>query len=167
MTPSQSIEDHGGMQPAVVAASNGGGRKPVSFDLEAIASLQRPECIAAWVRRFRHMPPKHVSVQFMRKALAYEGQVRRFGGHSSAVRKALKAALKEGKPGNKTVSRRTPAVQLRPGTHLVREWNGRTYQVEVLDDGFWLDGKNYRSLSAIARKITGVHWSGPRFFGLG
>ena len=167
MTEIGSIADPGGTQPAVIAALDGGGRRPASIDLEAIVSLERRECIAAWVRLFGHMPPKHVSVQFMRKALAYEEQVRRFGGHSSAVRKALKGALKEGKPGNKTVSRRTPAVQLRPGTHLVREWNGRTYQVEVLDDGFWLDGKNYRSLSAIARKITGVHWSGPRFFGLG
>lgn len=56
---------------------------------------------------------------------------------------------------------------MRPGTHLVREWNGRTYQVEVLENGFRLDGKYYRSLSAIARKITGAHWSGPRFFGMG
>jgi hypothetical protein len=58
------------------------------------------------------------------------------------------------------------SLTLRPGTHLVCEWNGRSYQVEVLDDGFQMDGKSYRSLSAIARKITGAHWSGLRFFGL-
>jgi len=167
MTELQSVADGSGTQPAVVPVSGGGGRKPASFDLEAIASLERPECIASRVRRFGHMPPKHVSVQFMRKALAYEEQVRLFGGHSSAVRKALKAALKERKPGRETASARTPAVQLRPGTHLVREWNGRTYQVEVLENGFRLDGRVYRSLSAIAHKITGAHWSGPRFFGLG
>ena len=163
----RSIEDPCGGWSTEIGASDGGGRKPASFDLEAIASLERPECIDHWVRRFGHMPPKHVSVQFMRKVLAYEEQVRRFGGHSSAVRKALKAALKEGKPRRETASDRTPVVPLRPGTHLVREWNGRTYQVEVLDDGFRLDGKHYRSLSAIARKITGAYWSGPRFFGLG
>ncbi|MCC2096844.1 MAG: DUF2924 domain-containing protein [Hyphomicrobiales bacterium] len=155
------------MQPVAAAASNGGGRKPVSFNLEAIASLERPNCITAWVRQFGHMPPKHVSVQFMRKVLAYEEQVRLFGGHSSAVRKALKAALKDPKQGRATSRDKIAPVQLRPGTHLVREWNGRTYQVEVLEDGFRLDGKVYRSLSAIARKITGAHWSGPRFFGLG
>lgn len=55
---------------------------------------------------------------------------------------------------------------LSAGHHLVREWNGRTYQVEVLDKGFRMDGKTHRSLSAIARKITGAEWSGPRFFGL-
>ncbi len=167
MTESPSISDHDGVQPTRVAASDGGGRKPVSFDHGAILSLERPECIDRWVRRFGHMPPKHVSVQFMRKVLAYEEQVRLFGGHSRVVRKALKTALKKGKPRKESVSSTTPFVQLRPGTHLVREWNGRTYQVEVLDDGFRLDGRTYRSLSAIARKITGAHWSGPRFFGLG
>ena len=54
----------------------------------------------------------------------------------------------------------------RPGTRLVREWNGRTHVVDVIEDGFVFDGKTYRSLSAIAKRITGAHWSGPRFFGL-
>lgn len=55
---------------------------------------------------------------------------------------------------------------LSTGTQLVREWNGRPYRVEVTEAGFELDGKCYSSLSAIAKKITGAHWSGPRFFGL-
>lgn len=63
-----------------------------------------------------------------------------------------------------------PAAPLRArpaaGTRLVREWNGRMHVVEVIDDGFVWDGKSYRSLSAIAKRITGAHWSGPRFFGL-
>ncbi len=163
----RSIEGHSGGRSTEITSSDGGGRKPASIELEAIMLLERRECIDRWVRRFGHLPPKHVSVQFMRKVLAYEEQVRRFGGHSSAIRSALKAALKEAKPRRELVSARTPLVQLRPGTHLLREWNGRTYQVEVLNDGFRLDGKHYRSLTAIARKITGAHWSGPRFFGLG
>nr|WP_245625564.1 DUF2924 domain-containing protein [Ahrensia marina] len=63
-------------------------------------------------------------------------------------------------------STKPSVLSVRAGTHLVREWNGRTYQVEALERGFRLDGKTYRSLSAIAKKITGAHWSGPRFFGL-
>jgi hypothetical protein len=55
---------------------------------------------------------------------------------------------------------------LAPGTRLLREWNGRQHFVEVVDGGYVFDGKPYRSLSAIARRITGAHWSGPRFFGL-
>jgi len=136
----------------------------------AVFDALSPEaCIDQWRRTIGGQPLKYVSVQFMRRALAYEAQVKVHGGHSAAVRKALKAALKQGqKPAGKAGSRKPPLQSvLRPGTHLVREWNGRTYQVEVLDGGFQLDGKRYRSLSAIAKKITGAHWSGPRFFGLG
>ena len=59
-----------------------------------------------------------------------------------------------------------PAGSVSAGTHLVREWNGRTYQVEVLDNGYRFDGKTYPSLTTITKRITGTHWSGPRFFGL-
>jgi hypothetical protein len=54
---------------------------------------------------------------------------------------------------------------LTPGTRLIREWNGRTIAVEVRDDGFVWNDQSYRSLSQIAREVTGAHWSGPRFFG--
>jgi hypothetical protein len=62
--------------------------------------------------------------------------------------------------------RTIPPAELKPGVTLVREWNGRTYQVNVLEHGFSMDGKSYASLTAIALKITGAKWSGPRFFGL-
>jgi hypothetical protein len=53
-----------------------------------------------------------------------------------------------------------------PGARLVREWNGKTYVVDVIEGGYVFEAKVYPSLTAIAGKITGVHWSGPRFFGL-
>ena len=65
---------------------------------------------------------------------------------------------------NETPSPGAPAESVSPGTHLVREWNGRTYQVEVVDNGYRFDGKTYPSLTAITKQITGTHWSGPRFF---
>ena len=58
------------------------------------------------------------------------------------------------------------AASATPGTHLVRDWNGRTYRVQVTEAGYVLDGTTYRSLSAVAKRITGTAWSGPRFFGL-
>src|SRR5204862_1884723 len=61
---------------------------------------------------------------------------------------------------------RLPRPELKPGTRLIREWQGRTYDVLVIDDGFSWQNTRYRSLSAIARKITGTAWSGPLFFGL-
>jgi hypothetical protein len=137
-------------------------------DAAAFDRLGRAECIDRWKAQFDQQPPKFVSVEFMRKALAYEAQVKAHGGHSSMVRRALERALKDtGKPRGKAgPAQLASPLTLRPGAHLVREWNGRSYQVEVLENGFQLDGKRYRSLSAIARKITGAHWSGPRFFGL-
>jgi hypothetical protein len=59
-----------------------------------------------------------------------------------------------------------PRPELKPGTRLIREWQGRTYDVLVLDDGFSWQNTHYRSLSALASKITGTAWSGPLFFGL-
>ena len=57
-------------------------------------------------------------------------------------------------------------VELTPGTRLIREWNGRTIAVEVREEGFLWDERRYRSLSLIAREVTGAHWSGPCFFGI-
>lgn len=132
-------------------------------------TMSREDCIDEWRRTMGGQSLKYVSVQFMRSVLAYEAQIKAYGGHSNAVRRALKAALKTDQRSSEAGGRQKLALQssLRPGTHLIREWNGRTYQVEVLEDGFQMDGKRYRSLSAIARKITGAHWSGPRLFGLG
>lgn len=59
-----------------------------------------------------------------------------------------------------------PKPSIAAGSRLAREWNGKTHVVDVTDDGFFYAGKTYRSLSAIARAITGARWSGPRFFGL-
>ena len=60
----------------------------------------------------------------------------------------------------------SPGLSLKPGARLVREWHGRRHTVTVTEDGFEHEGTSYRSLTKIARNITGAHWSGPRFFGL-
>ena len=119
------------------------------------ASLRR-----VWEQAFGAAPPSSLSRVFMRRVLAYERQCRTLGWHSATTRRALAAMA------NETPSSGTPAESVSPGTHLVREWNGRTYQVEVLDNGYRFDGKTYPSLTTIAKRITGTHWSGPRFFGL-
>jgi len=65
-----------------------------------------------------------------------------------------------------TSKERSKVSYLKPGTQLLREWHGRTYRIEVTESGFLMDGKSYKSLTAIAMRITGTRWSGPRFFGL-
>ncbi|MCL6286138.1 DUF2924 domain-containing protein [Ruegeria sp. 2012CJ41-6] len=121
-----------------------------------IEHLDRLGCLERWREVFGRPPPKYLSPQFMKRVLIWELQNRELGGLSvKAERRLRQIAL--GK---------TPPAALKPGSHLVREWNGRTYQVEVADCGFIMNGKTWRSLSAIAKHITGAHWSGPRFFGV-
>jgi hypothetical protein len=90
-------------------------------------------------------------------------ELARGGLHPEPQGALLRIAREFKETGAATICTR-PA--LKPGTRLVREWRGRTHEVLVLDDGFAWQGRHYRSLSAIARKITGTAWSGPLFFGL-
>ena len=132
----------------------------LSADLDSLASLKRCELVARWRTTFDALPPKHLSAQFMIKAIGFEMQCKTFGYSSKSTERRLKAIARGG------VAKTKSAAFIKPGTHLMREWNGRTYQVEATKEGYVLDGTTYRSLSAIAKKITGAHWSGPRFFGL-
>lgn len=95
----------------------------------------------------------------MEKALAYEFQRRAFGGMKASTRRTLRSVL----AGDSAPAHSRSSA---PGTRLVREWNGKTYEVEVIEGGFVWQGRTWRSLSRIAREITGANWSGPRFFGL-
>jgi len=118
--------------------------------------MDRPGCLDHWREAFGRSPPKYLSPQFMKRVLIWELQNRELGGLSAKTERRLQ----------QIASGKMPPTQTRPGSHLVREWNGRTYQVEVVDGGYVMDGKTWPSLSAIARHITGARWSGPRFFGV-
>jgi hypothetical protein len=117
---------------------------------------------AACAKELAAMPgltvPPRLRAETLRRLLAYEIQAHSLGGLTAGERRMLRSVA-SGKPVGDV------AAQASPGTHLVREWNGRTYRVEVTDTGYVLDGTSYRSLSAVARRITGTAWSGPRFFG--
>ena len=107
-------------------------------------------------------PAPTLAEPLLRRLLAQRLQERRHGGLTTLVRREL-LKVAEGEPLQAPVR---PRPQLTAGTRLVREWNGRTIAVEVRDDGFRHAGRSWRSLSEIARHVTGAHWSGPRFFGL-
>ena len=150
--------------PAAETAGTISRTKPrmasLSADLDALASLKRGELVARWRATFDAPPPKHLSAPFMIKAIGFEMQCKTFGGSSKSTERQLKAIARG------SVVKTPTAASIKPGTHLMREWNGRTYQVEATADGYVLDGTTYNSLSAIAKRITSAHWSGPRFFGL-
>lgn len=124
----------------------------------ALAEMDRPALRVAWTEVFGRAPPHHLSMLFMRKALLWHAQCRAFGGHSTYTKRALKSAL--------SGAGVAPAVSIQRGAQLIREWNGRTYHVDVVAEGYVLNGERFKSLSAVALHITGTAWSGPRFFGL-
>ena len=122
-----------------------------------------PDLRARWDVAFGHPAPRRTSRDLLLRALAYHIQATTHGGLSKATRKHL-ARLAAGDPVRRV--RKRPAVRLNPGSRLIREWGGRVHQVTVLDRGFDYGGAHYRSLSHVARTITGTRWSGPAFFGL-
>ena len=128
--------------------------------IDDLETMDRAALVAAWSDLVGTPVPKGLSQTLIRRILATEVQARQHGGLPARV----KAALRRGGGQRKSSRPRSPGVK--PGWRLLREWNGVTHVVEVGDDGYHWKGKRYRSLSAIAREITGAHWSGPRFFGL-
>lgn len=144
-------------------------------EVATVGDLSRDELMVRWTKAYGCPPPKGIKRGLQERSAAWHQQASRLGGLSQMARRAIRTASSapsrtgDGKKTNAAAALPASAalpVQLRPGTRLMREWNGRMHVVDVVDDGFLFDGKSYRSLSAIARRITGAHWSGPRFFGL-
>jgi hypothetical protein len=98
------------------------------------------------------------------RGITYKLQERAYGGLSMATARKLEQAA-AGPPSRGSVTP-APPISLRPGARLVREWHAVTQMVLIHADGIEWRGQRYRSLSLVARKITGARWSGPRFFGL-
>jgi hypothetical protein len=124
--------------------------------LLSIASMSRTELLSLWSKDWANDPPKNVSRRLLELSAAWHLQCHKFGGPDRELHRLL-----QGNAGS-VAGRQS----IKPGTRLVREWNGRTHHVEVLAEGFRWNDKTHRSLSSIAKAITGSHWSGPRFFGL-
>src|SRR6202011_5321444 len=117
-----------------------------------------------WRLLYKADASPHLSRELLIRAVAYRMQEVALGGLRPEPQRQLRQIAQELKQTGEGAKRFRP--QLNPGTRLLREWQGRTYEVVVLDDGVSWQGTQYRSLSAIARKITGTAWSGPLFFGL-
>ena len=128
----------------------------VEEEVRKIAKVSRAELLVQWQNHWKYKPPKYVSRRMLELSAAWHLQCDQFGKPDRELKRLLKDH-DESNPSSRSI---------KPGTRLMREWNGRTHHVEVLDAGFRWNDKTWRSLSAIAKAITGAHWSGPRFFGL-
>jgi hypothetical protein len=137
-------------------------RENMTANLAALATMSRARLRETWAAMER-TPPPNLPPALLRRFLAQRLQERRFGALTTLFARELERAAR-GKPLRWSARRE---VTLTPGTRLVREWNGQTIAVEVREDGFAWKDRTWRSLSEIAREVTGAHWSGPRFFGTG
>jgi DUF2924 family protein len=136
----------------------------LSAQIENIRKFGPEELDQTWRALFGSERPRRVCGDLLIKALGYRLQEKAIGGLKPSTRRQLE---RWGRNGSERSPLAEPAsTRLKAGTGLVREWHGVTHRVTVLDDGFDFDGERFRSLSEIARKITGVRWSGPLFFGL-
>ena len=132
--------------------------------LSRLPNLDLGELRQQWRALYKSEASPHLSRELLLRAVAYRMQEVAFGGLRPEPQRRLRQIAQQfTETGAAKIS---PRPELKPGTRLVREWQGRTYHVLVLDDGFSWQNTHYRSLSAMARRITGTAWSGPLFFGL-
>lgn len=129
-------------------------REEIAF----LSAAGRPELLAKWQDLFQSPAPSSLSTSLLRRGAIYQVQVLACGDLLPSHKRKLQEAARS------DPARITP--RLRPGARLVREWNGIAHTVDVVDGGFRYQDRIYVSLTAIAEEITGVHWSGPRFFGM-
>jgi hypothetical protein len=146
---------------------NGRARKPGPSDIEAeiVALFERPtqELRLVWRKSHRAEPPFGMSRDLLIRGLAYELQQRAHGSPNIALRRLMQTL---GAALEKSARSVDPGLVVKAGSTLVRQWRGRTHTVLVGENGFEYEGQRYRSLTVIAERITGAHWSGPRFFGV-
>ena len=139
------------------------GVSEVEAEIAGLADRSTQELRVAWREFHRAAPPVGLSRDLLIRVLAYNLQERAQYGANAALRRRLQSLAAASEKGDLAVH---PCIVLKAGTTLVRQWRGHTHTVLVHKDGFEHEGQRYRSLTVIAERITGAHWSGPRFFGL-
>jgi hypothetical protein len=165
-----SARQHAG-EPSPVRRRNGNRhdrpRRPditeVERQIAGLADRSTQELRGAWRQLHRTGPPLGLSRDLLIRALANQLQEQSYGGVSRALQRRLQSLAGA---SDKATMAADPGLVLKAGTTLVRQWRGRTHTVLVHNDEFEHEGQRYRSLTAIAERITEAHWSGPRFFGL-
>ena len=160
----EARRETGGPSHSAVLGPGSRTETDIEDQIGALETLTTADLQIEWRRLYRAMPPTRLSRDLLIRGVAYKVQEQAHGGLSLGTKRRLRS-LSEGADQRGSVAA-APAIALKPGTKLVREWHGYAHTVSVLDDGFEYQGERYPSLTRIARRITGVHWSGPLFFGI-
>lgn len=139
--------------------------------LNKLKNLSKDDLIKYWYKYFDTEPPQGAKNEALIKHIAWQMQAKKYGGYSAQATKQLEKLAK--KIGNNAEINESdikisskPIFEIKPGTKLIREYKDKKYEVIVLDKSFSYNGERYKSLSAIANKITGTRWNGKVFFGV-
>jgi len=149
---------------SVVGAQKRADADALASELEALSEMDAGALRTEWHRLYRSEAPKRLSRDLLELGVAWKLQERVLGGLSATTKRQVADLART--MASKSDLPKARATTLRPGARLIREWNGETHEVRVVEDGFQWNGKTWASLSVIAREMTGTRWSGPRFFGL-
>jgi hypothetical protein len=138
-------------------------REELAAEILSLPKLDIDKLRERWKAIYGKASSREIGRSFLTRAISYRLQERVYGGLKPSTCRLLARAVE----GTATGSSKRPQTRMaQSGTILIREWQGIAHRVTMLDDGVSFNGKRYRSLSEVAREITGSRWSGPRFFGL-
>jgi hypothetical protein len=140
--------------------------KKLELEIARLRGLELSDLRAVWESHHGTAAPKTLRRDMLIRSILWQMQAKVFGGLKPATRKYLLGVADAAR--SKTAANRPPPlpIRIRPGTKLIRVWQDRTHTVTALDEGFEWHGRRYRSLSQIARAMTGTRWNGLVFFGV-
>jgi hypothetical protein len=133
-------------------------------EIGRLPALSLLELRNRWMALFGHSAPKSLRRNFLARAVAYQMQVEAYGGLSVATKRRLREIADAVRNGDANAV--LGSSRIKPGTQMIRQWKNTTHTVTALAEGFEWNGRNYKSLSAVANAITGTNWNGFAFFGV-
>ena len=138
-------------------------RDGTDFDPVVLSGLSGHDLRSTWARLYGFPPARSLGRDILRRGVAYVQQERTCDRREIQQLRKRVAGLSRCLGTDRIP---TPQTMVKPGARLLREWQGQVHEVTVTDKGYFWKGSHHRSLSAIARTITGTAWNGPAFFGL-
>jgi hypothetical protein len=139
-------------------------KQQVEAEIVGLSSLSLAAMRERWLALYGNRAPPSLRRDLLVRAIAYQLQVKTFGGLSPTTKRLLREIAAAAREGRFDAAAIGPRVK--PGTRLIRVWQGETHNVLVLEEGFEWKGARHRSLSVIAKAITGTNWNGWTFFGM-
>ncbi|HKM48180.1 MAG TPA: DUF2924 domain-containing protein [Terriglobales bacterium] len=139
-------------------------RSALACEIAALRDATSANLKERWRALYGTEAPRRISRDLLIRALAYRIQEQALGGLKPSTRRLLVKVAADASARRPIEV--APEPSLKPGTVLLREWHGTQHQVVVREDGIVFQGRQYKSLSQVAHRITGTKWSGPLFFGL-